>query len=193
MNQFLIISLIENSFFKNFKILFYLSSLNNNFFKDLLSLCSLKNSFFKDFKGQLSLEFLLISFLAILILVSITLPIANLGIDYGFDSSSSLEIKSELSKIANGIDSVYSNGAGSKRTLAIEVPKDVTVRFSKNPNSNEGLATVSHVLSDGSMKKIELSYKYPNLNFDLHLIKGYNSVIVEWPLNSTEIIIYKHI
>jgi uncharacterized protein (UPF0333 family) len=153
----------------------------------------MKNNFFKDLKGQLSLEFLLISFLAILILVSITLPLANLGIDLGFDSSASLEIKSELSKIANGVDSVYSNGAGSKRTIAIQVPKDLTVRFSKNPNSDEGLATVYNVLSDGSMKKIELSYKYPNLNFDLHLIKGYNAIIIEWPLNSSEIIVNRPI
>jgi len=150
-----------------------------------------KNEILKDCKGQLSLEFLLISFLVILILVSITLPIANLAIDLSVDSSNSLEIKSEVSKIANGIDSVYSNGAGSKRTIAIEVPNDVNVRFSKDPHSEIGLATVGHILSDGSMKKIEVSYKYPNLNYELHLIKGYNTVIIEWPVNSSEILVYK--
>ena len=165
----------------------------NNFFKVLTSLNLEKTNILKDIKGQLSLEFLLISFLAILILVSITLPLANLGLNLGLDSSNTLEIKSEVSKITNGIDSVYSNGAGSKRTIAIDVPIDTHVRFSKNPNSEMGLATVNHGLSDGSMKKIELSYKYPNLNFDLYLIKGYNTVIVEWPVNSSQIIVYKSI
>lgn len=139
------------------------------------------------------MEFLLISFLAILILVSISLPIANLGLDLFFDSSNSLEIKSEISKIANGIDSVYSNGIGSKRTIAIEVPKDVNVRFSKDLNSEIGLATVDHVLSDGSLKKVEVNYKYSDLNYELQLKKGFNSVIIEWPMNNSEIIVYKTI
>jgi len=153
---------------------------------------SKKDEILKDCKGQLSLEFLLVSFLVILILVSITLPIANLGIDLAIDSSSSLEIKSEVLKIANGIDSVYSNGAGSKRTIAIEVPHNVNIRFSKDLHSEIGLATVEHILSDGSMKKIEVSYKYPDLNYNLHLAKGYNTVIIEWPANSSEIIVYKN-
>jgi len=158
-----------------------------------LNICFKKDNFSNDFKGQLSLEYLLISFLTILILVTILLPLANLGIDLGLDSSNTLEIKSEVSKIANGIDSVYSNGAGSRRTIAIQVPKDINIRFSKDPNFEKGLATVNHVLSDGSLKKIELSYKYPNLNFDLHLTKGYNTIIIDWPINSTEIIVYKSI
>lgn len=151
-----------------------------------------KDTFHKDFKGQLSLEFLLISFIAILILVSITLPLANLAIDFGFDTSNSLGIKSEISKIANGLDSVYSNGVGSKRTVAIEVPKNINIKFSKDTSSGTGLATFDYILSDGSVKKIEVDYRYPNLNCELHLIKGYNTVIIEWPVNS-EIIVYKAI
>ena len=168
----------------------------NIFFWDFfrfLSFSIKKNIFSKDFKGQVSLEFLLISFLAILIMVSITLPLANLGIDLLMDSSNSIEIKSEVSKIANGIDSVYSNGAGSKRTIAINVPKDVNIRFSKDINFEKGVATVNHILSDGSTKKIEVSYKYPNLNTNLLLTKGFNRIIVEWPTNNSEIIIYKSI
>ena len=159
-----------------------------------LSISSLKkNSFYKDIKGQLSLELLLISFLVILILVSITLPIANLGIDLSIDSSNLLEIKSEVSKIANEIDSVYSNGLGSKRTIVIEAPEDLNVRFSKDLNSEIGLATAQYILNNGSMKEIKVNYKYPNLNYDLHLIKGHNTVIIEWPVNSSEIIVYKTI
>ena len=152
-----------------------------------------KKNIYNEIKGQLSLEFLLISFLAILILVSFTLPLANIAIDFGLDSSNSLEIKSEISKLANGIDSVYSNGAGSKRTIVIELRNNVNVRFSKDPNSENGLAIVDYVLSDGSLKKIEVNYKYPGLNFNLLLIKGYNKIIIEWPINSTDIIIYKSI
>ena len=173
----------------------YISEKNKSLkdFKNQLLFCLNKNNFFKDFKGQLSLEFLLISFLVVLILVSITLPLANLGLDLGIDSSNMLEIKSEVSKITNEIDSVYSNGAGSKRTIAIEVPKDINIKFSKNPHTEIGLATVDYFLSEGLVKKIELSYKYPDLNCNLYLIKGYNKVIIEWPINSTEIIVYKAI
>jgi len=177
MNLFENISFKKSSFFKVFKYPFF-----HDFKKDII---------FKDFKGQLSMEYLLISFLAILILVSITLPLANFGIDLSLDSLNSLEVKSEVSKIANGIDSVYSNGLGSRRTISIQVPNDINVKFSKVTNSDMGVATVDYVLRDGSMKKIEVSYKYPYLNQDLHLIKGYNTIIIDWPINSTEIIVYK--
>ena len=161
-----------------------IKNLNNN---------SWKRYFFKESQGQLSLEFLLISFLAILILVSITLPLSNLVTDIGFDSSNLLEIKSGVSKIANGIDSVYSNGAGSKRTIAVEVPKDVDIIFFKDSYHDTGLATVDYLLSDGSMKKIEISYKYLDLSSTLHLIKGYNRIIIEWPVYSNKIIVYRSI
>lgn len=149
------------------------------------------NEFHNSNNAQLSLELFLILLISIMIFVSITIPLANFGFDFAFDSSNSLEIKSELSKIANGIDMVYSNGAGSKRSISINSPSNVDIKFTNNPNFDGGLAIVDYVLNDGTLKRIEVNYKCSSLNQNLHISEGYNLIIVEWPVGSENIIIYK--
>ncbi len=93
--------------------------------------------------------------------------------------------------MSTGIDTVYSNGIGSKRSIAIEVPDNINIKFSKGLNSQGGLASANHILSDGITKEIKVEYKCPLLEHNLFLSKGYNFVVIEWPVESNEIKIYK--
>jgi hypothetical protein len=150
-----------------------------------------------DDKAQLSVEYLLLVMVTIVIFTVIILPLLGIAIDFTFDSLDSLTIKSEISKITKSIDIVYSNGAGAKRSVVLDLPKEVEIDFSKSvfgengvSNKEEGIAIFNILLSDGNWKTFEISYKYPNLEQSLHLYKGKNVVVVEWSTDSDEIIIY---
>jgi len=143
----------------------------------------IKENFIKDNKGQLSLEFLLISLVAILIFIGITLPLASIGIDSSLETSNMLEIKSEILKITKSIEDVYSDGIGSRRIVYVEVPKDTNLRFSKDPFTNKGLATAEVNLNynDNNIKTIEVPYKAETKDISLNLRKNVlTKVIVEW-------------
>ena len=138
---------------------------------------------FKNNNGQLSLEFLLISLIVILVFISISLPLAEIAISSTLDLSDSLETKSEILKITGAIDDVYSDGIGSRRVVYIEVPKDTSITFSKNPLSNTGIATADIDLNKNinNTKRIEVHFKANNSVNSLNLRKkSLTKVIVEW-------------
>jgi len=147
---------------------------------------SKNNSFRKtienvDKKGQMSLEFMLISLVAILIFVSITLPLTNIAVDSTLDSANAIETKSELLKIVNCIDDIYSDGIGSKRVVYIEVPQDTTVHFYKNISSNTGVALGNINLNNSANKISEVSFKANNVESTITLRKKViTRVTVEW-------------
>ena len=144
---------------------------------------------FNDEVGQLSLEFLLTSLIAILIFITISLPFASMAIDSTFDISDSLNIKSEISKINQGINEVYSNGAGSKRVVYIDCPKSIDINFYKNIGQNLGGYSIAYItLSDESIKTITVLNNADNLEGSIHLNKKINTpLIIEWPLDSPNI------
>jgi len=134
-----------------------------------------------DKNGQMSLEFMLISLVAILIFVSITLPLTSIAVDSTMDSANAIETKSEMLKIANCIDDVYSDGIGSKRTVFIEVPQDTTVHFYKNIYSNTGIASGNINLNNNINKVIEVLFKANNVENTITLRKMViTKVIIEW-------------
>lgn len=135
----------------------------------------------KDNKGQLSIEYLLIVFISILILIAITLPTLEFGISNYMDMTNILKIKSEAVKITEAVNNIYYNGIGSRKTVTVDVPKDTTLHLdSKN-------AYFDYMLSDGDMKRVYLNNKCPDLINTLELSKGTNKIVVEWSINSDRI------
>ncbi|MDR2830610.1 MAG: class III signal peptide-containing protein [Methanobrevibacter sp.] len=135
----------------------------------------------KDNKGQLSIEYLLIVFISILILIAITLPALEFGISNSMDMMNILKIKSEAVKITEAANNIYYNGIGSKKTVLADIPKDTTIHLnSKN-------AYFDYMLSDGDMKRIYLINKCPGLINTVALSKGTNKIVVEWSINSNKI------
>lgn len=144
----------------------------------------------KDKNGQLSLEFILISFVALLIFISITLPLTNIAVDSTLDATNSLETKSEILKITNAIDDVYSDGIGSKRTVYVEVPHDTSINFFNDIASNSGIASGNIILNNNTNKLIEVSYNANNCESNLNLKKRINTkIIIDWSSSSDKIIV----
>ncbi|KZX14764.1 hypothetical protein [Methanobrevibacter curvatus] len=145
-----------------------------------------------DNHGQLSIELILILMITIIILITITLPILSTVIDTSLDGSDILESKAEISKLANAVDRVYSEGRGSKETVNLNLPWDLRVAIYSdglylNQTTPYSKLSFTHVLSDGSFKTVEFNLSCGNLNEELYLSKGINNIAVNWPLDTDAI------
>lgn len=129
----------------------------------------------KDNRGQVSLEYLLIFTISLIILIAFTMPLVNKSMETTLDVSDSLKIKSDLSKIASAINTVYGEGQGSKQTVNVYATHSVKV----NVESNYLYCNLK--LKDKSNKYIKVPCKSNLKSCSLTLKKGKNSVVVEWP------------
>ena len=137
-----------------------------------------------DNKGQLSLEYVLSSMIAILIITLISIPILLTAMDYSNDIIDSINSKSELSKITDAIDFCYASGKGSKRIVMVDFNRDVDIRFYND--GKKGFALISLNLSDNA-KELTNSFDYNGLNENIHLQKGFNRIAVKWNEDSNMI------
>lgn len=137
-----------------------------------------------DNKGQLSLEYVLSSMIAILIITLISIPVLLTAMDYSNDIIDSINSKSELSKITDAIDFCYTSGKGSKRIVMVDFNRDVDIRFYND--GKKGFATISLNLSDNA-KEITNTFDYNGLNENIHLQKGFNRIAVKWNEDSNMI------
>ena len=137
-----------------------------------------------DNKGQLSLEYVLSSMIAILIISLISIPILLTAMDYSNDIIDTINSKSELSKITDAIDFCYASGKGSKRIVLVDFNRNVDIRFYND--GKKGFATISLNLSDNA-KEITNTFDYNGLNENIHLQKGFNRIAVKWNEDSNMI------
>jgi uncharacterized protein (UPF0333 family) len=140
---------------------------------------------FKENNGQISVEYLFIFAIALIILTIFTLPLANLAIEKTTDVSDAINVKSQLYKIASGINQVYSEGQGAKQTVNLELDQSVNVNIYKKHIS----ATVK--FNDKSSKLIRVNHDSDVSSGVLKLDKGKNTVVIEWPVGSEKIFISK--
>lgn len=138
-----------------------------------------------DNHGQVSLEYLLIFAISFIILIAFTLPLAELSIENTIDITNSINTKADLSKIASQINQVYSEGQGSKHSVFIKVKENIKVKIEKNKIS------ANLKLNNGNYKKIKISQKSNLKSTSLYLYEGKNMVVVEWPVSSENMIIYR--
>ncbi len=137
-----------------------------------------------DNKGQLSLEYVLSSMIAILIISLISIPILLTAMDYSNDIIDTINSKSELSKITDAIDFCYASGKGSKRIVLVDFNRNVDIRFYND--GKKGFASISSNLSDNA-KELTNSFDYSGLNENIHLQKGFNRIAVKWNEDSNMI------
>ncbi len=139
----------------------------------------------KEDKGQVSLEYLLIFAVSIILLIAFTLPLAEIGLEKTLDVSNTMNAKGELSKLSNAVSQVYGEGQGSKQTIYMGLDKSINVKITNS------YLSASYMMKDSKTKEFKL-YHNSNLNSgSLFLDKGENKIIVEWPINSEHMIIYK--
>ncbi len=132
----------------------------------------------KDNSGQVSLEYMLIFVISLIILIVFTMPMVNQSMKTTLDVSDSLKIKSDLSKMASAINTVYGEGQGSRQTVNIYLTHSIKV----NIESNYVLCKIT--LKDKSNKNIKVPCKSNLKSSSITLKKGKNSVVVEWPVGS---------
>ena len=139
----------------------------------------------KEDKGQVSLEYLLIFAVSIILLIAFTLPLAEIGLEKTLDVSNTMNAKGELSKLSNAVSQVYGEGQGSKHTIYMNLDKSIDVKITNS------YLSASYMMKDSKTKEFKL-YHNSNLNSgSLFLDKGENKIIVEWPINSEQMTLYK--
>lgn len=138
----------------------------------------------KENNGQVSLEYLLIFAISIAILIVFTLPLTQQVIEDTVDVSNVLDVKNDLSEITQAIEKVYGEGQGSKKTVYIISPNKINIQLTDNHIS------CKLKLKNGSYKSIDEYYESNLCKNSVTLKRGDNVLVVEWPENSEEMIIY---
>lgn len=137
-----------------------------------------------DNNGQVSLEYLLIFSVSLIILIVFTMPLLQESMDNTFDVADSLAVKSDLSKMAQSIQQVYGQGQGSKQTLTVNSNKAFKITVKNN------YISAKIKLKNNKYKEIKINVK-SNLKSDtLHLDKGKNTYVIEWPVGEKNMVIY---
>ena len=133
----------------------------------------------------MSFEYLMIFSISLIILIAFTLPLAETSIKNTMDVSDSLDVKYDLSKLANAVKTVYGQGQGSKQQVILHETKNIKVNIASNPIS------CSIKLKDKQKKVIKESYKSNLKKTSITLTKGENIITIEWPVDSKNMVIYR--
>lgn len=149
-----------------------------------------------DAKGQVSAEYILIIFVVIIILSSVTLPLVGNSTKASMDISKTSDVSTAVNSIANAVNIVYSNGPGAKRTLSVYIP----ITSDSTYSNNDLVMYVTDVAKDSAVpindtnkaeatKSVTASVPYgvtvvtPS---SASLTKGWYTVTVEWPIKDTD-------
>ena len=136
-----------------------------------------------DNRGQVSFEYLLIFSISLIILIVFTLPMVNQSMETAFDVYDSINVKSDLSKIASAINNVYGEGQGSKQTVNIHTAKSFKVNIA-------GDCLYSNLNLKDTNKMIKVSCRSNLKTSSIYVHEGENTIVVEWPINSEKMLIY---
>lgn len=138
-----------------------------------------------DSNGQISLEYMLIFAVSLILLLAFTLPLTDLTIQNTLDVSDSLDMKSDLSKLSQAIESVYGQGQGSRQSVNI-ISKD-----SHRIDVSDSHVSCRLKLNDGGSKLVNVDCNSNLKKTSLPVGKGTNTIIVEWPVGSEIMKIYE--
>ena len=139
----------------------------------------------KESRGQVSLEYLLIFAISLIILIVFTMPFLVQSMDGAFDVSSSIDAKSDLSKMAHAVKQVYGEGQGSKQTVTLDVNLPIKIDVSNNQIS------LKIKLKNGKYKVVKVKAKSTLKTDSFKLNKGIHTFVVEWPVGSETMNIHK--
>lgn len=139
----------------------------------------------KESRGQVSLEYLLVFTVSLILIIAFTLPLCEEAIKDTMDVSDVLSAKSELSKLAHAVKIVYGQGQGSRQAVNLHITRNTQI------NIVDDCIYLNMKLSDNTNKQIR---EYADSNIgqtSFSLNKGDNTIIVEWPESSQNMIIHR--
>lgn len=126
-----------------------------------------------DKRGQLSLEYLLLTLVVLVLLGAVTIPLIGTSIDASMDVSAVSDAKATVETISSAADVVYANGPGSKRTMDVYIPQ--------NNNLVTRNRTVGMNITYSRGSKFVNSTTYYNLiNATTPVTKGWYRITVFW-------------
>ena len=131
------------------------------------------------------MEYILIFTISLIILMVFTLPLSEESISNTLDVSDSLNVKYGMSKVAHAVKEVYGEGQGSKQTISMDSPKNIKVTAGNN------YISCKLKLKSNQYKEIKEYYSTNLKKTSINLEKGENTIIVEWPVGSDNMIIHK--
>ena len=139
----------------------------------------------REDKGQVSLEYILIFAISLLVLMIFTLPLSEQAIENTMDISDSLNAKYEISKISLAIKEVYGEGKGSKHTVNLNSNNKIKITIT------DKYASCNLKLNSKDSKQLKECFNSNIKKTSITLDKGANTLIVEWPANGENMIIYR--
>ncbi len=139
----------------------------------------------REDRGQVSLEYILIFAISLLFLMIFTLPLSEQAIENTMDITDSLNAKYVISKISWAIKEVYGEGQGSKHTVNLNSNNKIKITIADN------YASCNLKLKSKDSKQIKECFNSNIKKTSIILDKGANTLIVEWPANSENMIIYR--
>jgi len=105
-----------------------------------------------DVKGQASVEYLLLALVFLIILGSVTVPLAGDAIGNSTDVSHASDASAAINSIANAVGIVYSNGPGAKRTINVYFSQGGTLNYN---SANSTIYMLVFIKSTGTNKTID--------------------------------------
>lgn len=105
-----------------------------------------------DFKGQVAVEYMILFFISIIIITTISMPLA-IEVDQIGDIKKTMEVKMFLSNIADNVDVIYNNNDNIK-VISIKSPGNITVSYRNTTNRHYIYSYVT--LSNGSRKRVDV-------------------------------------
>lgn len=134
-----------------------------------------------DKKGQIALEYLLIFFILLIIMATISIPLLHDSIEYTNDLTDSVKVESLLTEIRKNVRLVNSLDIDSKRTVSVYVPEDLVLYHTVKSGKNYLYTTLT--LSDGTKKRIELEMPC-KVSFNNNSNHYYSSLKNRWYYNT---------
>ncbi|RAP53642.1 MAG: hypothetical protein BZ138_00235 [Methanosphaera sp. rholeuAM270] len=133
-----------------------------------------------DTKGQIALEYLLMFFVVLIIISTITIPLLYSGIETADDLAEGVKVKSMLTEISKNVQLISVLDDNSKRSVSIYVPGDLVLYYRLHDNRHYIYTTLT--LSDSSRRKIEVEVPC-KVSFNNNSNHYYSSLKNRWYYN----------
>ncbi|MCZ3367513.1 hypothetical protein [Methanobacterium veterum] len=127
-----------------------------------------------DSKGQLSVEYLLLLVVIFVVFGAMITYLIGPSIDSANDISDVSATSNTINSIANAVNLVYANGPGSKRTVNVYFPQNMSLKRSGYDIN----ATIT--LSNGTTIIKTAKTDYPMPGYNAVIPKGWHTVTVVW-------------
>ena len=145
-----------------------------------------------DAKGQLSVEYLLLTLVFLIIIGYVTIPLISNSISDSLDVSDTSQVSASINSITNAVGIVYANGPGSKRTINVFFPSTGTLAYNAANSTiymNVGLLSQNNTKNKTIDANVPIAVNINNLT-SKGVSKGNYNVTVTWANGASPISIW---